>query len=218
MKLSILLASGLTLAALSTATAQTQLNSQPQPTAPAQPGAPAVATPAAPLLSQQPSPYSGSVLSMEVGWGAPYGGLGFSYGHHVSPSLDINAGLGIGVGGKIGVGARYYLRPQSELSPYLGANLVRSGRLDNVEIELNQEKAVYSMAPSGVLHLRGGLRWQPGRLGLLGTLGYGVRFTGNPITYQNGYTPSMELRNLVETISPGGVEISLGLAINLGPR
>ncbi|WP_303310716.1 hypothetical protein [Hymenobacter sp. BT730] len=214
MKLAILLAAGLTFTALSNADAQTELNAQP--TAPAQPTTPAVSTPAAPLLSQQPSHYTGSLLSMEVGWGAPYGGLGFSYGHHVLPNLDINAGLGLGVGGKIGVGARYYLRPQSQVSPYLGVNLVRSGRLDNVEVTLDQETAVYSMAPSGVLHLRGGLRWQPGRLGLLGTLGYGVRVTGDPVTYQNGYNPSMELRNLVQTISPGGVEISLGLAINLG--
>ncbi|QIX62596.1 hypothetical protein FY528_05650 [Hymenobacter lutimineralis] len=215
MKLSVILTAALALATLPFAQAQTELQTQPNVATPL-PASPAMPT-QAPLLSEQPVRYHASTLSIEAGWGAPYG-WGLSYAYLVAPNLDLNAGLGIGVGGKIGVGLRYYLQPQRELSPYLGLNLARTGRLDNVEIELNQERAVYSMAPSGVLHLRGGLRWQPGRLGMLASFGYGVRFTGNPISYQPGPTPSPELQNVVKAISPGGLEISLGLAINLGPR
>ncbi|MCR5886938.1 hypothetical protein LRS06_03930 [Hymenobacter sp. J193] len=215
MKQLVILTTAVALSTVSYAQAQTELQTQPNA---ANPPVPAVDQPRipVPLLSEQPSRYHQSSLSIEAGWGAPYG-WGVSYAYLVMPNLDINAGVGIGVGGKIGVGARYFLRPQGELSPYFGVNLARTGRIDNVEITVDQEQAIYSMAPSGVLHLRGGLRWQPGRLGLLGTLGYGARFTGDPVTYQNGYsTPSQRLRDLVDVISPGGVEVSLGLVINLG--
>ncbi|GAA4018016.1 hypothetical protein GCM10022408_34630 [Hymenobacter fastidiosus] len=167
------------------------------------------------MQTEEPTRYTSSSLSLEAGWGGPYG-WGVAYAYQLQPRLDINAGLGLGVGGKIGVGLRYYLRPQNALSPYFGVNVARSGRIENVEVTLNTEQATYSMAPSGVVHLRSGLRWQPGRLGVLGTLGYGARFTGDPVTFHNGHAPSAELRNLVQIISPGGVEISLGLIINLG--
>ncbi len=80
----------------------------------------------------------------------------------------------------------------------------------------SQEETSYSLAPSGVLNLRSGLRWQPGRVGLLGTLGYGVRLTEDPITYSSNQMPSRQMRDLVEAISPGGLEITLGMSIGLG--
>jgi hypothetical protein len=100
----------------------------------------------------------------------------------------------------------------------VGANLTRSGRVDNVNIEYNGEQANYSMNPSGVLNLRGGLRWQPGHVGLSTTLGYGVRFTGDPVVYNYSSSPrpSQPLQDLVQTISPGGLEISLTMHIGLG--
>ena len=217
----IALAGGLALAVTGQALAQTELNSVPQPGSPAAP-----ATMPAPVTTSNPGYYGPapdaapnyrSSLSLELGWGAPYG-FGVTYAQHLSSSFDVNAGLGIGVGGKIGVGARYYLSPQKPLSPYLGVNLVRTGRIDDVSVDLNGEHAEYSMSPSGVLHFRGGLRWQPGRVGLLGTIGYGARFTGDPITYDYYVSPnpSIQMRDLVQTISPGGVEFSVGLVIGLG--
>jgi hypothetical protein len=99
--------------------------------------------------------------------------------------------------------------------------LSRSGRIDDFKLTIDegmptQESATYTLAPSGVLNLRSGLRWQPGRVGLLGTLGYGVRFTGDPVSYANGQLPSQRMRNTVEAISPGGLEITLGMSIGLG--
>ncbi|MFD2786035.1 hypothetical protein ACFSX6_11255 [Hymenobacter rubripertinctus] len=218
--LTILLTSGLTMAATGQALAQTELNSVPQP------GRPPTTAPTpvpAPILAPgnygpapDAAPNYRSSLSLELGWGAPYG-FGLTYAQHLSPSFDVNGGLGIGVGGKIGVGARYYLAPQKPFSPYLGLNLVRSGRIDHVNIDYNGEQATYSMRPSGVLHLRGGLRWQPGRVGLLSTLGYGARFTGDPVSYDfSNPNPSPQLRDLVQAISPGGIEFSVGLVIGLG--
>ncbi|OON68767.1 hypothetical protein B0919_11305 [Hymenobacter sp. CRA2] len=168
--------------------------------------------------------YPLNTLGLGFGWGAPYG-LGLEYARMVSPNVDINAGLGIGIGGKIGVGVRYYFRPDARVSGFVGANLARSGRIDNVRVSYSNgsrtEEAEYSMAPSGVLHLRGGLRWQPGRVGLLGTVGYGARFTGDPVMFKNtAYygQPSQEMRNLVNIISPGGLELSIGVLFPLGSR
>lgn len=212
----LLFAATLALLISGRAAAQTELNSVPQPgrTGPATAPAPTPYAPAT-LTTADPAPRYRSSLSLELGWGAPYG-FGLTYGRQLTPNFDVNAGLGIGVGAKIGVGTRYYFNPQRALTPYIGANLVRTGRLDQVSVDLNGEQAVYSMRPSGVLHLRGGLRWQPGRVGLLGTLGYGARFTGNPVSYDPGYNPSQQLRDLVQVISPGGVEFSVGLVIGLG--
>ncbi|MBO0360191.1 hypothetical protein J0X19_19675 [Hymenobacter sp. BT186] len=215
MKASTLLPA-LLLAASLPAAAQTELNTQP--VAPA-------ANPR-PLPLARPldlSNYRVSSLGIDLGWGGPYGGLGFSYAHLITPNIDLNAGLGIGIGGKIGFGARYFVSPGRRVSPYLGANISRSGRIDDVNITLDEgtpteEKANYTMAPSGVLHLRGGLRWQPGRVGLLGTVGYGIRFAGDPVLYatNTGLPPSARMRNLVDALSPGGLEISLGMSIGLG--
>jgi hypothetical protein len=200
------------------AAAQNELPNRPDPsTAPPRPAAPVY--PAAPAAPAIPHFYPTSALGLEIGWGAPYG-WGFEYAHMVSSHVDVNAGLGIGVGGKIGVGARYYVRPDRPVSFYMGANLARSGRVGNVDLELNGEQARYSMNPSGVLHLRGGMRWQPGSVGLLASLGYGVRFTGDPVvfdTYSYGQ-PSADMRNLVDVISPGGLEISIGVLFGLGRR
>jgi hypothetical protein len=165
--------------------------------------------------------YRTSSIGLDLGWGGPYGGIGFYYAHLIAPGTDINAGFGLGVGGKLGVGVRHFLSPAKSLSPYFGANLSRSGRVDNVRVALNegtpaQEEVYYNLSPSGVLNLRGGLRWQPGRVGLIGTLGYGVLFTGDPVTYNNSQRPSQQMRDLVDAVSPGGLEVSLGMSIGLG--
>jgi hypothetical protein len=165
--------------------------------------------------------YSKSSLGVELGWSGPYGGLGVSYAHLVGPATDVTVGMGIGVGGKIGLGVRHFLSPTRALSPYIGLNVSRSGRINEVSLTLDEgmpteESTVYSMAPSGIVHVRSGLRWQPGRVGLLGTLGYGIRFTGDPVSYANGLRPSQRMCDLIDIISPGGIEVSLGMSISLG--
>ncbi|UOQ67353.1 hypothetical protein [Hymenobacter volaticus] len=169
------------------------------------------------------STYRTSTLGIDLGWGGPYGGLGVSYAHLVGPSTDVNVGLGVGLGGKIGVGVRHFLSSHRPLSPYLGLNLARSGRVDDFSITLNEgtaseEKATVQLASSALLHLRSGLRWQPGRVGLIGTLGYGVRLSSDPVTYftSTGQPPSPQMRDMVNIFSPGGLELSIGMSIGLG--
>ncbi|RTQ45252.1 hypothetical protein EJV47_25580 [Hymenobacter gummosus] len=200
------------------ALAQTELSNRPDPAAaPARPAAPYVA-PAAPAPPPMEGYYPANAIGLEIGWGGPYGGLGAHYARMVSRNVDINAGLGIGLGGKIGVGARYFVRPDKQVSGYFGASVARSGRISNVDVTVNNEQANYSMNPSGVLHLRGGLRWQPGKVGLLGTVGYGLRFTGDPVVYNTTYygQPSQQLRDVVNVLTPGGVEFSLGVLFGFG--
>ncbi|UOG76152.1 hypothetical protein MTX78_06025 [Hymenobacter tibetensis] len=223
MKISTVLAALLVVAAGVPAIAQTELNTRP--VAPSTP-APAPGVRSNPPALQTAGPadlrrHSNSSLGVELGWGGPYGGLGVSYAHLIGPATDINAGVGIGVGGKIGLGVRHFLNLTKAVSPYVGLNVSRSGRIDEVSLTLDEgmpteESTIYNLAPSGILHLRSGLRWQPGRVGLLGTLGYGIRFTGDPISYVNGLRPSQRMSDLINIISPGGVEVSLGMSISLG--
>ncbi|SMB90758.1 hypothetical protein SAMN00120144_0572 [Hymenobacter roseosalivarius DSM 11622] len=223
MKIFTKVATLLAIAAGVPALAQIELNTRP-PSQPSSPMAPAVRAYPAAGPSAQPtslSRYRTSSLGIDLGWGGPYGGLGFYYARMIGAGTDVNAGVGLGMGGKIGVGVRHFLSPAKSLSPYFGANLSRSGRVDNVRVALNegmpsQEEVYYNLSPSGVLNLRSGLRWQPGRVGLIGTLGYGARFTGDPITYTNGQRPSRQMQDLVNAVSPGGLEISLGMSIGLG--
>lgn len=216
MKCSILLPALFMLAANLPATAQSELNTQTT--------APATTPRAMPMARPLDlSNYRVSSLGLELGWGGPYGGIGFSYAHMVTPHIDLNAGLGIGLGGKIGFGARYFISPGKRVSPYIGANISRSGRIDDFNITLDkglptEEEARYTVVPSGLLHLRGGLRWQPGRVGLLGTVGYGIRFAGDPVLYSTstGMSPSSRMRNMADIFSPGGLEFSLGMSVGLG--
>lgn len=220
MKIVTTLATLLTAAVAVPALAQTELNTRP----PAVPSSPVERSTQYPTPEAQPthsSLYRTSSLGIDLGWGGPYGGLGFYYAHLLGAGTDINAGFGLGVGGKLGVGVRHFFRPQKAFSPYIGANLSRSGRINEFTFTIDEgmpteETTVFTLAPSGVLNLRSGLRWQPGRVGLLGTLGYGLRFTGNPATYDSGQFPSQRMRNTVEAISPGGLEVTLGMSIGLG--
>ncbi|UYZ61036.1 hypothetical protein [Hymenobacter latericus] len=211
---SIVAAFSLAVFATPSAQAQSELAARPDTTKLA---ARPLSPPAGPAPLSQPPLYPASSLGLSLGWGAPYG-WGLEYSQLVSANLEVNGGLGVGMGGKIGVGVRYYLEPAKRVSPFFAANLARSGRFANVSLALDSEEVQYSLRPSGVLHLRSGLRWQPGRFAMLGTIGYGLVFTGDPATYHyasNG-RPSKEMRSLVRLFGPGGPELSLAFLLGLG--
>ncbi|MCC3157282.1 hypothetical protein LJ737_08530 [Hymenobacter sp. 15J16-1T3B] len=180
--------------------------------------------------------YRATALGLSMGWDAPYG-FGLEVSHLVTRRLDVNAGTGIGLSGtKLGVGTRYFLAPERRMSPYFGLNLVRSGGWDSIELREGGGDDWYegdgyrtgtlTVRPCTVLHLRSGLRWQPGRrpgrVGLIGTMGYGLRVSGNPMRYH--MDPGQELPDAVDRLAhrivyaPGGLEVSLGLSIGLGQK
>ena len=170
-----------------------------------------------------------------VGWDAPYG-FGVEVSHFVSRRTELNAGVGINFSGsKVGVGLRYYSAPQKRVSPFFGLNVVQSG--GNSEIEIREGggddwyegdgyvTTVLTVKPTTLVHLRTGLRWQPGkrpgRVGVFGNIGYGIRVSGNPMQYDlvNYPAPDRWDRWAHRLIyAPGGFEMSLGLSIGLGQK
>lgn len=219
MKTATLLATLLAVAVGGPALAQTELNTQP----PATPSSPIDRSPlpAARVLPKV-SLYHTSSLGLDLGWGGPYGALGFSYARLINPNTDVNVGVGLGLGAKIGGGVRYFLHPDRLCTSYFGLSVSRTTRFSEMNLSFDEgtpteEKVGYSIEPTTVLHLRSGLRWQPGRFGLLGTLGYGARLTGDPVKYYYmSQPPSQRMRTLMYFLNPGGIEISLGMSIGLG--
>ncbi|WP_375434735.1 hypothetical protein [uncultured Hymenobacter sp.] len=224
MRIITALATLLVVAAGVPALAQTELNTPP--TVPTTSPKPGVRTSRPPVPIARPtdlSAYRTSTLGIDLGWGGPYGGLGINYAYLIGSATDINVGVGYGFGSKISIGVRQYLSPASRLSPYLGINLTRSGMLDSLNVTLDEgkpteEQAIIRLAKSTQLHLRAGVRWQPSRVGLIGTVGYGVRLSGDPATYTTptGQQASNRMRNTWGILSPGGLEISFGMSIGLG--
>jgi hypothetical protein len=170
-----------------------------------------------------------------LGWDAPYG-FGLEVSHFVTHRLDLNAGAGISLSGtKVGVGLRYFTAPERRVSPYFGLNVVQSGGWRELEISEGggddwyegdgEVTTVLTVKPTTLVHLRTGLRWQPGqqpgRVGLIGTIGYGLRVSGNPMQYDTVNYPEPD--NVTQTLhrffyAPGGLEMSLGLSIGLGQK
>jgi len=172
--------------------------------------------------------YPRTSLGLTLGWGAPYG-WGLDVSHLITRRLDLNAGVGASITGlKVGVGATYYLAPEHRVSPFFGANLVHSGGRQDVHVSeahrvfdhtfTSSEQAHINFLSTNLLHLRSGLRWQPtSRFALLGTLGYGFVLGDDPIEYLEA--PSHDsLRDAVRFQSPGGLEVSMGLAFALSRR
>ncbi|MGI4866257.1 MAG: hypothetical protein ACRYFZ_20190 [Janthinobacterium lividum] len=174
------------------------------------------------------SRYPHAALGLSLGYGAPYG-WGVDFSLLVLPRLDINVGLGASItGGKVGVGTRYYFAPERKVSPFVGGNLVYSGGINHLTISTSTQNGfggyssssaddiVVNFKSTGLLHLRGGARWQPTqRFGLLGAVGYGIVLGGDPVEYVAG---TQGRRALVNLFSPGGVELSVGVAFALGQR
>jgi CubicO group peptidase (beta-lactamase class C family) len=187
--------------------------------------APAAVPSPAPLVTSR---YPATALGLAIGWGAPYG-WGLELSHMVTPKLDVNAGVGITItGGKVGVGTRYYFNPERKVSAFVGGNLVRSTGWNNIHVTTNStstnggqtyyasgDDAVVNFLPATLLHLRGGVRWQPiRRFAMLGALGYGIVLGGETVEYVSG-NYSQNARNGARLLAPGGVEISYGIAFGL---
>ncbi|GAB3839289.1 hypothetical protein [Hymenobacter jeollabukensis] len=184
-------------------------------------GALALGLPVRAAAAETPGPYYRTTLGLSAGWGAPYG-WGLDVGHFFSERLEGTVGGGLAASGaKAGVGARYFLLPQRATSPYFGLNAVYSGRLRDQNASVSGD-VPYDVRPGAVLHLRSGLRWQSDRVGFLGTLGYGLRLSGYPIRFhepaEGQAAPRPETVRTARAFAPGGLEISFGLSIGLGPR
>lgn len=216
MKSLFTLLAGLGLLLAAPAAAQTTPGSAPAP---------------APAPVPQPiavSRYPATTLGLGIGWGAPYG-WGIELSHMATANLDVNAGIGLSItGGKFGVGTRYFFHPERKLSTFVGGNLVRSTGWNDIHITTNSTSnngggtyyssgrdMVVNFLPTTLLHLRGGLRWQPiRRFAMLGALGYGIALGGETVEYVSASSNQSE-RNFARLLAPGGFEISYGIAFGL---
>ncbi|MCC2548168.1 hypothetical protein LJY25_17090 [Hymenobacter sp. BT175] len=184
--------------------------------------------------------YRSLAFTPTQGWNTPYG-IGLETSVMVIPSLDINVGGGLALSGvKLGIGSRYYILPKSQLSPFVGGNVVLASGTGRAGSDIGYEFATviadivgdeydpetagdYVVRSSVVGHLRTGLRWQPGkkkpsRVGFLGTIGYGFRLTSDPIVYNPDYPkPTAVEQSITRSLfAPGGLELALQMSIGIG--
>lgn len=177
----------------------------------------------APGVSRKVISYPRTSLGLTAGWGAPYG-WGVDVSQMLMPNLDVNVGAGLGVGWKIGIGTRYYFTPQKRVSPFAGVNISRTSSINDMELTVESgqgysqtsEQVRFSIAPTMILHVRGGVRCQFRKIGLIGALGYGINPGSDPLTYTPGYEPQMQsTRDVMNAITPGGFELSVGVTFPL---
>ncbi len=174
-----------------------------------------------------PIRYRPAALSLDAGWGAPTG-WGLTYSHMLGQQFDWTLGGGLAISGaKLGVGVRYYVAPERRVSPWFGTALVRSGGMSDLEVDSDADadddfdwfntpdaSRTYSIRANWQLHARSGLRWQPGRVGFLGALGYGFCLSDDPFRFPDAM-PRAD-RRLARVLGPGGVEVSMSIVVGLG--
>lgn len=174
-------------------------------------------------VSRKVISYPRTSIGFTAGWGAPYG-WGVDISQMIMPNLDVNAGVGLGVGFKIGVGTRYYFTPQKRVSPFAGVNISRTSGISDTKLTVTdsqvtpatQDPIRFSIAPSIVIHVRGGVRCQFRKIGLIGALGYGVKPGSDPLSYTPGYGPRYRSTvDFMNAITPGGFELSAGITLRL---
>ena len=152
-------------------------------------------------------------LGVIAGWGTPYG-WGIEYSHLAENNRsDINTGIGISLSGmRIGVGTRYYLKPDgsnpySGSSPYLGANLVYATGLSRLNVSVNDVTGVYKIPSDLALFVRGGYKIKYYKKLFLITIGYGIPILNNKVKYLSG-SNSSNVKKFAQMQALGGLEIS----------
>ena len=149
--------------------------------------------------------------------------------HFITRRLELNAGAGASITGiKVGISATYYLAPEHRVSPFFGAALAHSGGRRDVYVHeahrlfdhtfTSSEAAHVNFLSVNLVHLRSGWRWQlTPSCALFGTIGYSVVLGDDPVEYLEA-PARQSLRDAVRVQSPGGLEISIGLALALSRR
>lgn len=172
--------------------------------------------------------YRRASLGFDAGWGAPTG-WGLTYSHLIGERTDWTFGAGLGISGaKVGVGLRWYVAPTRRVSPWFGTALALSGGMSDLSVSADgggdddldwfsssrTSAERYSIRSGWTVHVRSGLRWQPGRVGFLGSLGYSQRLGRDPFRFPD--TMIAADRRLARALGPGGVEVALGIVVGLG--
>ncbi len=149
-----------------------------------------------------------------IGWGAPYG-FGFEAGYLIIPSLNLNPGLGLSMSGfKIGIGSQYFFRSDMKFSPYAGINISHNGGLGKLNVNVNQDSAVYKIAAGNTFYLRTGFRYAFSFANFYTNIGYGILLSGGKAEYVSGSNDET-VESLAKLLEPKGLEVSIGLKFRL---
>jgi len=145
------------------------------------------------------------------GFGAAYGN-GIQAGYVLQDNIDINVGAGFNLsGGKLGIGSRFYIYPSNKITPFLGANIVRSTGLSEVRITVNENEAFYKIPANMVLNGKIGVRYRKeSGTDILGAIGYGIAVGDNDAKYISG-SKAAAVKDFADLATAGGIDISLSV-------
>jgi len=151
------------------------------------------------------------LLGFGGGFGAAYGN-GIQAGYVLRDNIDINVGAGFNLsGGKLGIGSRLYIYPSNKITPFLGANIVRSTGLSEVRVTVNENEAFYKIPSNVVLNGKAGVRYRKeSGTDILGAIGYGVAIGDNDAEYISG-SKSDAVKDFADLATAGGIDISLSV-------
>ena len=97
---------------------------------------------------------------VNMGWDYPYAfGAEFSMLHN--EIIDYNFGFGIGLSGaKFGFGIRTFPLRNRDLSPMFGAYFYHANGLKKVNVNVNEDQAVYEITPDNAILVNTGIRYK----------------------------------------------------------
>ncbi len=171
--------------------------------------------------------YKGTNLFLEIEWGwNGYVGFGPRIDWRIFDSVSVNAGAGIGLWGeRVAGGLRYYMNYPYGLAVGLGAGYNTGGNLDitlrtvDTTTGVEQSETVkLDLKPSAVVNATLLYSWKLGPVGKLYIeAGYGFPVKEYRYRYstKSSNTLTSDSKDFINTISPGGVILSLGYAFAL---
>ena len=125
-------------------------------------------------------------------------------------NIDINVGAGFNLSGsKLGIGSQFYLFPSKKITPFIGANLVRSSGLSEVRVTVNENEAFYKIPSNIVFNGKVGVRYKKeSGTDILGIIGYGIAVGDNNAKYISG-SRSEAVKDFADFATAGGIDSSL---------
>jgi len=158
-------------------------------------------------------------LGLSAGFGSPYGLLGIHMTRYISPSLDINFGVGFDFSGiKLGLGTRIYLMNfESDFKPFLAFNYAYAtgnefqmgGSTDEFGNQLDPDDVSnFKIFSDHALHFAGGVRYLIDNQQILLSVGYSFPIIGDNPELLSGKRSESRM-NFVDAMAVGGLDITL---------
>ena len=148
-----------------------------------------------------------SELGLVTGWGSP-SGSGVEYAFYPIEPWSVSAGAGFSFSGtRFSLGSKYFFMAEEFASPFAGLSLTSSGGLSSLNVNVNDDKAVYSINSATFLTPRAGWRFKARNINWYVNAGYGIVLSGGGVQYESG-SPASNVRDFAKIFSAGGFELS----------